>query len=99
MADHGMPLDEALDRATMRLHAEEGTADAVFAPPYHPYTEALLSAIPIADPAVRQRRVRLEGAVPSAVDAGPGCRFHSRCPRKLGTICETTEPPAQVAPS
>jgi len=78
---------------------EEGTAHDVFAPPYHPYTEALLSAIPIADPAVRQRRVRLEGPVPSAVDPGPGCRFHSRCPRKLGAICETTAPPARVAPS
>jgi peptide/nickel transport system ATP-binding protein len=78
---------------------EEGTADDVFAPPYHPYTEALLSAIPIADPAVRQRHVRLDGPVPSAVDPGPGCRFHSRCPRKLGMICETTEPPAHVAPS
>ena len=78
---------------------EEGTADDVFAPPYHPYTEALLAAIPIADPAVRQRRVRLEGPVPSAVAPGPGCRFHSRCPRKLGAICETTDPPARVAPS
>ncbi len=78
---------------------EEGTADEVFLPPYHPYTEALLSAIPIADPAARQRRVRLDGPVPSAVAPGPGCRFHSRCPRKLGAICETTEPPAHVAPS
>jgi peptide/nickel transport system ATP-binding protein len=78
---------------------EEGTAHDVFTPPYHPYTEALLSAIPIADPAVRQRRVRLDGPVPSAVDPGLGCRFHSRCPRKLGVICETTPPPAHVAPS
>jgi peptide/nickel transport system ATP-binding protein len=74
---------------------EVGTADELFQPPYHPYTEALLSAIPIADPAVRQRKVRLEGPVPSPLDPGPGCRFHTRCPRKLGAICEREEPPAR----
>jgi peptide/nickel transport system ATP-binding protein len=79
---------------------EEGTAAEVFAPPYHPYTEALLSAIPIADPGIRQRTIRLEGPVPSAVDPGPGCRFASRCPRKLGDICDREEPPARaVAPA
>ena len=75
---------------------EEGTAAELFAPPYHPYTEALLSAIPIADPTVQQRVIRLEGPVPSPVDPGPGCRFASRCPRKLGAICDREEPPARV---
>jgi len=72
---------------------EAGTAEDVFAPPFHPYTEALLSAIPLLDPDAAQERIRLEGSVPSAVNIPPGCRFHPRCPRKLGPICETEEPP------
>lgn len=71
---------------------EVGSAEDVFMPPYHPYTEALLSAIPIPDPDVRQERIRLHGSVPSAVNIPPGCRFHTRCPRKLGKICEEQEP-------
>jgi peptide/nickel transport system ATP-binding protein len=67
----------------------------VFAPPYHPYTEALLSAIPVPNPDMRQERIRLKGSVPSAVNIPPGCRFHTRCPRKIGPICETDEPPWQ----
>ena len=74
---------------------ELGTAADVFAPPYHPYTEALLSAIPLPDPTARQRTIRLEGPVPSPIDPPPGCRFHLRCPRKLGAICEREEPPAR----
>jgi len=76
---------------------EVGSVDALFAPPYHPYTEALLSAIPLPDPRSVQRKIRLEGAVPSPVDPGPGCRFQSRCPRKLGAVCETEPPPAREA--
>jgi peptide/nickel transport system ATP-binding protein len=74
---------------------EVGSAEEVFAPPYHPYTEALLSAIPIPDPDVVQERIRLLGSVPSAVDIPPGCRFHTRCPRKIGKVCEIEEPPWQ----
>jgi peptide/nickel transport system ATP-binding protein len=74
---------------------EWGPPQAVFAPPFHPYTEALLSALPIPDPDARQERIRLQGNVPSAVDIPPGCRFHTRCPRKIGAICETQEPPWQ----
>jgi peptide/nickel transport system ATP-binding protein len=76
---------------------EVGRVDALFAPPYHPYTEALLSAIPLPDPRSVQRKIRLEGPVPSPVDPGPGCRFQSRCPRKLGAVCETEPPPAREA--
>ncbi len=72
---------------------EIGPAAQIFAPPYHPYTEALLSAVPVADPNVKQSRIRLEGSVPSPRDPPPGCVFHTRCPRRIGTICETTEPP------
>ncbi|MBN1179409.1 MAG: ABC transporter ATP-binding protein [Anaerolineae bacterium] len=73
---------------------EMGPTDALFTPPYHPYTEALLSAVPVPDPSIEQARIRLEGAVPSALDPPQGCRFHTRCPRKIGAICETEEPPA-----
>ncbi len=76
---------------------EVGSASDVFAPPCHPYTEALLSAIPIPDPDAQQERIRLLGSVPSAVNIPPGCRFHTRCPRKIGAICEQEEPPWQDA--
>lgn len=74
---------------------EVGTGEDVFGPPYHPYTEALLSAIPIPDPDVQQERIRLGGSVPSAVDVPAGCRFHPRCPRMMGSICRIEAPPWQ----
>jgi peptide/nickel transport system ATP-binding protein len=76
--------------------AEQGTTDEVFAPPYHPYTEALLSAIPIADTSVEKKHIVLEGDIPSAVNPPPGCPFQTRCPRKVGKICEEQEPPIRV---
>ena len=72
---------------------EQGTTDEVFAPPYHPYTEALLSAVPIADPTVEKRRIVLEGSPPSALNPPKGCPFSTRCPSHLGAICDT-EPPS-----
>jgi peptide/nickel transport system ATP-binding protein len=75
---------------------EYGRTDEVFAPPYHPYTEALLSAVPIADPDVHQRRIILEGAIPSPQNRPQGCPFATRCPRKVGAICDTTPPPVQT---
>jgi peptide/nickel transport system ATP-binding protein len=72
---------------------EIGPAEAIYAPPYHPYTEALLSAVPIPDPSVEQKHIRLSGAVPSALNPPSGCRFHTRCPRRVGAICEQEEPP------
>ena len=75
---------------------EFGATDAVFAPPYHPYTEALLSAIPEPDPERGRARIILEGTLPST-DAPPaGCPFASRCPRKVGEICDTMPPPEQA---
>ncbi len=76
--------------------AEQGTTDEVFAPPYHPYTEALLSAIPIADTSVQKKEIVLEGDIPSAVNPPPGCPFQTRCPRKIGPICEQQEPPIRT---
>ncbi len=72
---------------------EIGPTEALFEPPYHPYTEALLSAVPIPDPSVERANIRLSGAVPSALDPPSGCRFHTRCPRKIGALCESESPP------
>jgi len=71
---------------------EIGAADVVFDGPHHPYTEALLSAVPTIDGDGRDR-IRLEGDIPSAASPPSGCVFHTRCPRKLGAICEEQEPP------
>lgn len=72
---------------------ERGTTDEVFSPPYHPYTEALLSAVPIADPEVEKRRIVLEGNLPSVLNPPKGCPFSTRCPRKIGEICDNERPP------
>jgi peptide/nickel transport system ATP-binding protein len=71
---------------------ELGPADVVFDGPHHPYTEALLSAVPTIDGGGRDR-IRLEGDVPSAASPPTGCVFHTRCPRFLGSICVEQEPP------
>jgi peptide/nickel transport system ATP-binding protein len=76
---------------------ELGSVEAVFAPPYHPYTRALLSAIPVPDPAAPSAAVRLPGAVPSAQHPPPGCAFQTRCPSKAGTVCDQVEPPLREA--
>jgi peptide/nickel transport system ATP-binding protein len=72
---------------------QTGPAETLFDPPYHPYTEALLSAVPPPDPFVEQKRIRLEGELPSAIELPTGCPFHTRCPRFLGDICVQQTPP------
>jgi peptide/nickel transport system ATP-binding protein len=72
---------------------EMGLTKDVFAPPYHPYTEALLSAVPIADTRYKKKRIVLEGSPPSALNPPSGCSFHTRCHRKIGAICEAELPP------
>ena len=78
---------------------EIGPAERIYEPPYHPYTEALLAAVPIADPEAKQKEIRLSGNVPSALNPPNGCHFHTRCPRRAemlpdgGKICETERPP------
>ena len=78
---------------------EQGTTEEIFSPPYHPYTEALLSAVPVADTRVKKRRIVLEGDLPSPLNPPQGCPFASRCQHKLGDICETTPPPQQATPA
>ena len=75
---------------------ELGTTDQVFSPPYHPYTEALLSAVPIADTSIKKEHIVLEGDIPSAMNPPSGCPFQTRCRWKkdvLGSKCETEIPP------
>jgi len=75
---------------------EVGSAEEVFNPPHHPYTEALLSSIPTLDFDAPRRRIALRGTMPSLSEPPSGCRFHTRCHRILGDICKEQEPPAQV---
>ncbi|MCV3205052.1 ABC transporter ATP-binding protein [Mesorhizobium sp. YC-39] len=75
---------------------ELGPSEDVFAGPHHPYTEALLSAVPKLDQA-ETARIRLDGEIPSATNPPSGCVFHTRCPRKIGPVCETQEPPLNEA--
>ncbi|HUA41804.1 MAG TPA: ABC transporter ATP-binding protein [Streptosporangiaceae bacterium] len=78
---------------------ELGPAERVFSGPHHPYTEALLSAVPSLD-GQRTDRIKLSGEIPSATNPPTGCVFHTRCPRRLASgICEVAEPPlAEVEP-
>jgi peptide/nickel transport system ATP-binding protein len=75
---------------------EIGPAEVVFSGPQHPYTEALLSAVPTLEDTTKER-IHLEGEIPSAANPPSGCVFHTRCPRYLGDICKTTEPPLAEA--
>ena len=71
---------------------EEGPTDEIFANPAHPYTQALMAAVPMVDKAARRERIILEGTVPSPINPPSGCRFHTRCFAKIGAICEEEEP-------
>ena len=81
---------------------ETGPVEAIYDPPYHPYTEALLAAVPIPDPEAEQKKIRLGGDVPSALNPPSGCPFHTRCPRRKemlpnqGSICANMPPPWRV---
>jgi oligopeptide/dipeptide ABC transporter ATP-binding protein len=71
---------------------EEGPTGEVFGHPGHPYTEALMAAVPVVDKAARRDRIILEGTVPSPIDPPSGCHFHTRCFAKVGRICQEQEP-------
>jgi len=71
---------------------EEASTEEIFANPLHPYTQALLSSIPVPVPRARRRRVRLEGDVPTPINPPEGCRFHTRCPIAIDE-CKLAKPP------
>jgi len=71
---------------------ELAPANALYTNPLHPYTEALLSAVPIPDPKVKRKHIRLQGDVPSPIRPPPGCHFHTRCPIAQHPLCSSQSP-------
>jgi len=70
---------------------ELGAYDKLYSNPKHPYTQALLSAIPLADPGAKKKRIIVKGDVPSSITPPPGCRFHPRCAHRMAQ-CDKSEP-------
>lgn len=71
---------------------EMGDVDNVILEPLHPYTQALIAAVPLPDPTSRRIEVVIKGEIPSPINPPSGCRFHTRCPKYIGDICRTKEP-------
>jgi peptide/nickel transport system ATP-binding protein len=76
---------------------EIGPVEQVFAPPYHPYTEVLLSTVPLVDTALAQRRMRMQGDMQRSAGVDFGCPFAARCPRRIGPVCDREAPPSVEA--
>jgi peptide/nickel transport system ATP-binding protein len=72
---------------------EKGSVDNVILEPLHPYTRALMGAVPVPDPTSRRTEVVIKGEIPSPVNPPSGCRFHTRCPAYIGDVCRMKEPP------
>jgi oligopeptide transport system ATP-binding protein len=77
---------------------EIAPAKELYTNPKHPYTEALLSAVPIPDPAVKRKRLLLEGDVPSPIKPPSGCRFHTRCPIRIPSCSENDQVLKEISP-
>jgi len=78
---------------------ELGQASDLYRQPLHPYTQALLAAIPIPDPKVKRNRILLEGDLPSPVDLPKGCRFYSRCPQRVSDCLREDPELVQIRPN
>jgi dipeptide transport system ATP-binding protein len=92
---HGLSVVRHMADEVMVMYlgrpVEYGSREAIFEDAKHPYTRALLSATPIADPGHRKERIRLEGELPSPIDPPSGCAFHPRCPYAFDR-CTTARP-------
>jgi len=71
---------------------ELATARELYTTPLHPYTEALLSAMPVPDPSFKRKRIVLQGDVPSPIHPPTGCHFHTRCPKAQTDLCRQQAP-------
>ena len=93
---HAIPVIEHISTRIGVMYlgklVEVGTSRQICTEPKHPYTQALLSAVPIPDPAARKQRVVLRGDVPTPINPPKGCRFHTRCPIAVDR-CKIDEPP------